>query len=201
MSPSSKPAKSGRTFWRPFQRQMSCAPICVLPGNRWIFQMIISSGLAPEPFSEPAKKSCFLRWKLGIDKPPGTAIRLFEAIVPSIDAGQEARITVCVCKGPIDASFKTVIYPASAVIPSRSSSASPQKPKAEHRTAGRAESAPALIAAKPVKPCDGGVFEALNLLLKTEQKPARAIPVQRRSAGGLLRLETGRFTGRLSMPA
>ena len=58
-----------------------------------------------------------------------------------------------------------------------------------------------MIATKPVKPCDGGVFEALNLLLKTEQKPARAIPVQRRSAGGLLRLKTGRFTGRLSMPA
>ena len=30
-------------------------------------------------------------------------------------------------------------------------------------------SAMGLIAAKPVKPCDGGVFEALNLLLKTEQ--------------------------------
>ena len=93
------------------------------------FQMIISPGLAPEPFSEPAKKSCFLRWKPGIDKPPGTAIRLFEAIIPSIDAGQEARITVCVCKGPIDASFKTVIYPASVVIPSRSSSTSPRNRK------------------------------------------------------------------------
>ena len=29
--------------------------------------------------------------------------------------------------------------------------------------------APALIAAKPVKPCDGGVFEGLNLLSKKEQ--------------------------------
>ena len=31
-----------------------------------------------------------------------------------------------------------------------------------------------LIATKPVKPCDGGVFWGLNLLLETEQKaPAR----------------------------
>ena len=34
-----------------------------------------------------------------------------------------------------------------------------------------------LIAAKPVKPCDGGVFWGLNLLLKTEREaPARVEP-------------------------
>ena len=33
--------------------------------------------------------------------------------------------------------------------------------------------APALIAAKPVKPCDGAVFWALNLLLKKERKAPR----------------------------
>ena len=37
--------------------------------------------------------------------------------------------------------------------------------------------ATALIAAKPVKPCDGGVFGALNLLLKKERNtPNRAAP-------------------------
>ena len=40
-----------------------------------------------------------------------------------------------------------------------------------------AHSAMGLIAAKPVKPCDGGVFWGLNLLLKTEREaPARVEP-------------------------
>ena len=34
-----------------------------------------------------------------------------------------------------------------------------------------------LIAAKPVKPCDGGVFGALNLLLKKEQSAPAPIGV------------------------
>ena len=47
-------------------------------------------------------------------------------------------------------------------------------PKAATATAGRNTLfnalflAPALIAPRPVKPCDRGVFEALNLLLKKE---------------------------------
>mgnify|MGYP000861260608 CR=1 FL=1 len=46
--------------------------------------------------------------------------------------------------------------------------------------------APDLIASKPVKPCDRGVFRALNLLSKTEQNAAR--PGQ---SGGVLRCRSG----------
>ena len=46
--------------------------------------------------------------------------------------------------------------------------------------------APDLIASNPVKPCDGGIFRALNLLSKTEQNAAR--PGQ---SGGVLRCRSG----------
>ena len=42
--------------------------------------------------------------------------------------------------------------------------------------------APGLIAAKPVKPCDGGIFEALNLLLFLKQRPA-VMPLPARQQG------------------
>ena len=45
--------------------------------------------------------------------------------------------------------------------------------------------APALIAPKPVKPCDGGVFGALNLLSKTERQPSQTLPDLPRLGGGV----------------
>ena len=45
--------------------------------------------------------------------------------------------------------------------------------------------APDLVAAKPVKPCDGGVFGALDLLLKMKQNAFCAKGCARFSPGGL----------------
>ena len=54
------------------------------------------------------------------------------------------------------------------VIPARAQSPFAPPPCSRLHMETRADFAIGLIAAKPVKPCDGGVFGALNSLSKTE---------------------------------
>ena len=57
------------------------------------------------------------------------------------------------------------------MMPERLSSARPQTglPPPIRAPGNHRFFAPALIAAKPVEPCDGGIFQALNLLLFLQQ--------------------------------